>query len=252
MEIVGAVLIGAIVGLLLGLIGGGGAVLIVPSMVYILHVDAHVALATALVIVGVNALIGGVMAWRAGRTHITTALPFGMAGIVTAYLGARISRLIPGDILLIAFSCMLLVIARVMYQGNNTPQQVATQARPLWHVLLIGSSVGLVTGILGVGGGFLIVPAMVLLVGMPMSEAVGTSLIVIAINSGASMLGHLDTPLDWTLIMWLLVGAIPSILISSRISPHISPKRLRYAFAIFVSVVAVIMLVENAWGRFVG
>jgi uncharacterized membrane protein YfcA len=147
---------------------------------------------------------------------------------------------------------MLLVIARVMYQGNNTPQQVATQARPLWHVLLIGASVGLVTGILGVGGGFLIVPAMVLLVGLPMSEAVGTSLIVIAINSGASMLGHLDTPLDWSLIMWLLVGAVPSILISARISPHISPKRLRYAFAIFVSVVAVIMLVENAWGRWMG
>jgi uncharacterized membrane protein YfcA len=147
---------------------------------------------------------------------------------------------------------MLLVIARVMYQGNTTPQHVATQARPLWHVLLIGAIVGLVTGILGVGGGFLIVPAMVLLVGMSMSEAVGTSLIVIAINSGASMLGHLDTPLDWTLIMWLLVGAIPSILISSRISPHISPSRLRHAFAIFVSVVAVVMLAENVWGRLVG
>jgi uncharacterized membrane protein YfcA len=87
---------------------------------------------------------------------------------------------------------------------------------------------------------------------MSMSEAVGTSLIVIAINSGASMLGHLDTPLDWTLIMWLLVGAIPSILISSRISPHISPSRLRHAFAIFVSVVAVVMLAENVWGRLVG
>ena len=252
MAIIGAVVIGTIVGLLLGLIGGGGAVLIVPSMVYILHIDAHVALATALVIVGVNALIGGIFAWRAGRTHIRTALPFGLAGVMTAYLGARISRLIPGDILLIAFSCMLLIIARVMYQGNNTPQQVATQARPLWHVLLIGASVGLVTGILGVGGGFLIVPAMVLLVGLPMTEAVGTSLIVIAINSAASMLGHLDTPLDWTLIMWLLVGAVPSIIISGRLSPHIPQNRLRHAFAIFVSVVAVVMLAENVWGRLAG
>lgn len=251
MEIVGAVLIGAIVGLLLGLIGGGGAVLIVPSMVYILHVDAHIALATTLIIVGVNALIGGVMAWWAGRTHIRTALPFGVAGIVTAYLGARISRLIPGDILLIAFSCMLLVIARVMYQGPSTAKPAVIQSRPLWHIMIIGASVGLVTGVLGIGGGFLIVPAMVLLIGMPMSEAVGTSLIVIAINSAASTLGHLDTHFDWTLIMWLLVGAVPSILISGRISPHISPKSLRHAFAIFVSVVAVIMLAENVWGRFV-
>lgn len=247
-----AMLIGIIVGLLLGLLGGGGAVLIVPSMVYILHVDPHVAFATALVIVGVNALVGGVIAWRAGRTRTQTALLFGCAGIVTAYLGARISRLIPGDVLLIAFSCMLLVIARVMYQGNATPQPVVTHTRPQWHILLIGASVGLVTGVLGVGGGFLIVPAMVLLVGLPMSEAVGTSLLVIAINSGASMLGHLDTPLDWTLIGWLLVGAIPGIVISGRISPLISPKHLRHSFAVFVSIVAIIILSENIWGRLVG
>jgi uncharacterized membrane protein YfcA len=147
---------------------------------------------------------------------------------------------------------MLLVIARVMYQGNNNPQHTTIQVRPIWHVFLIGASVGLVTGILGVGGGFLIVPAMVLLVGLPMAEAVGTSLIVIAINSTASMLGHLDTVLDWTLIMWLLVGAVPSIIISGRLSPHIPQHRLRHAFAIFVSVVAVVMLAENVWGRLAG
>lgn len=252
MAIVGAIIIGVIVGLLMSLLGGGGAVLIVPSMVYLLHIDPHVALATALIVVGVNALIGGTLAWRTGRTQIKTALPFGLAGVITAYVGARLSHFIPGDILLIAFSCLLLIIARVMFQGSATQPDTTSHVRPLWHVFLIGAGVGLVTGILGVGGGFLIVPAMVLLVGLPMAEAVGTSLIVIAINSTASMLGHLDTALDWMLIVWILLGAVPSIIFSSRLSPHIPQRQLRQAFAVFVAIIAVFMLVENIWGRVTG
>ncbi|MFN5342458.1 MAG: TSUP family transporter, partial [Roseiflexaceae bacterium] len=108
METLITIIIGALVGTLLGLLGGGGAVLIVPSMVYLLHVDEHVALATALVIVGLNAIVGGAQAYRQGRTHLRTALVFGVSGMLTAYLGARISKLIPGELLLIAFSVLLL------------------------------------------------------------------------------------------------------------------------------------------------
>lgn len=248
MEWLLAVIIGAVVGLLLGILGGGGAVLIVPSMVYLLHVDEHVALATALVIVGTNALLGGFMAWREKRTDIATALIFGASGMATAYLGARLSRNIPGDMLLIAFSILLLIIATLMYRGNSNLQQAET-ARPRWHIIGVGAIVGLVTGTLGVGGGFLIVPAMVLLVGMPMRQAVGTSLIVIAINSAASLLGHLDTPFDWSLIALLLLGALPSIALSGSIAKRISQEQLRRGFAIFITIIAVLMLAENIYGR---
>ncbi|MBM4414306.1 MAG: sulfite exporter TauE/SafE family protein [Chloroflexi bacterium] len=236
--------IGAFVGLSLGLLGGGGAVLIVPSMVYLLNVDEHIALATALIIVGINALVGGVIAWRDGRTQIRTALIFGASGMVTAYIGALISRTIDGRILLTVFSILLLIIAVLMYRGNAHLKQRDTP-HSLWVIVAVGAGVGLITGTLGVGGGFVIVPSMVLLVGLPMRNAVGTSLLVIAMNSSASLIGHLDTPFDWTLIGVLLAGALPAMAISGRISASINQDKLRKAFALFITVVALFMLGEN-------
>lgn len=244
-------IIGALVGTLLGLLGGGGAVLIVPSMVYILHIDEHVALATALVIVGLNALIGGTLAWRQGRTEVRIALIFGLSGMVTAYVGARISKLIPGDILLVAFSVLLLVIASFMFRRTASDNAPPAPTRPRWHIVAVGAGVGLITGTLGVGGGFLIVPAMVLLVGMPMRQAVGTSLVVITINSAASLLGHLDTPFDWGLIAVLLAGAIPCVALSGRLGAYVPADKLRSAFALFITCVAVAMLAENIYHRIV-
>jgi len=248
METLITIIIGALVGTLLGLLGGGGAVLIVPSMVYLLHVDEHVALATALVIVGLNAIVGGAQAYRQGRTHLRTALVFGVSGMLTAYLGARISKLIPGELLLIAFSVLLLVIATFLFRRSN-PVNTTASPRPVWHIIAVGTGVGFITGTLGVGGGFLIVPAMVLLVGMPMREAVGTSLIVIAINSAASLLGHLDTPFDWWLIGALLIGAIPCVTLSGRFGAYIPADKLRKAFAVFITIVAIAMIAENVYSH---
>lgn len=239
-----AALIGAFVGLSLGLLGGGGAVLIVPSMVYLLNVDEHTALATALIIVGINALVGGIMAWRDGRTQIKTSLLFGASGMLTAYIGALFSRNIDGRILLSVFSVMLLIIAVLMYRGNKNLTQ-SNAPRPLWLIILVGAGVGLITGTLGVGGGFVIVPSLVLLVGLPMRVAVGTSLLVIAMNSSASLLGHLDTPFDWPLIFALLSGALPAMAASGPIGKKINQDKLRRSFAIFITVVALSMLAEN-------
>ncbi|MFZ9857462.1 MAG: sulfite exporter TauE/SafE family protein [Roseiflexaceae bacterium] len=239
-----AALIGAFVGMSLGLLGGGGAVLIVPSMVYLLSVDEHVALATALIIVGINALVGGVMAWRDGRTQIKTSLLFGASGMLTAYAGATVSRNIDGRILLTVFSIMLLIIAVLMYRGNKNLKQ-SDAPRPLWLILTVGAGVGLITGTLGVGGGFVIVPSLVLLVGLPMRIAVGTSLLVIAMNSSASLLGHLNTVFDWSLISALLAGALPAMVVSGPIGKKINQDKLRQYFAIFISVVALFMLGEN-------
>lgn len=239
-----AALIGAFVGLSLGLLGGGGAVLIVPSMVYLLSVDEHTALATALIIVGINALVGGVIAWRDNRTQIKTALLFGASGMATAYVGALFSRNIDGRILLTVFSIMLLIIAILMYRGNKNLKQ-SDAPRPLWLIILVGAGVGFITGTLGVGGGFVIVPSLVLLVGLPMRIAVGTSLLVIAMNSSASLLGHLDTAFDWSLIIALLAGALPAMAVSGPIGKKIDQDKLRQSFAIFITIVALFMLGEN-------
>ena len=239
-----AALIGAFVGMSLGLLGGGGAVLIVPSMVYLLNVDEHVALATALIIVGINALVGGLLAWHDGRTQIKTSLLFGASGMLTAYIGATLSRHIDGRILLTVFSIMLLIIAVLMYRGNKNLTQSDTP-RPLWLIIAVGAGVGLITGTLGVGGGFVIVPSLVLLVGLPMRIAVGTSLLIIAMNSSASLLGHLDTAFDWSLIAALLIGALPAMAVSGPISKKINQDKLRQYFAIFITVVALFMLGEN-------
>jgi len=238
--------IGAIVGLLLGFLGGGGAIMIVPAMVYILHADEHVALATALIIVAVNAAIGGTLAWKDGRADLTTALLFGASGMLTAYGGAIVSRQIPGQYLLVAFSLLLLTIAFFMYRGTlKSPGEATVVTRPRWQIIVVGACVGLVTGILGVGGGFVIVPAMVLLVGMPMRRAVGTSLLVITINSVSSLMGHRDTPFDWQLIGLLLGGAIPAMTIANRFGGAINQIKLRRGFALFVTVVACFMLAET-------
>jgi hypothetical protein len=139
-----------------------------------------------------------------------------------------------------------LVIALLMYRGTmGTATEPVPVPRPRWQIIVVGAIVGLVTGILGVGGGFVIVPAMVLLVGMPMRRAVGTSLLVITINSGASLLGHLDTAFDWTLIGLLLSGAIPAMTVANRFGGAIDQQKLRRGFAIFVTCVACFMLAET-------
>ena len=139
---------------------------------------------------------------------------------------------------------LLLVIAVLMYRGNAHLTQ-RDQPHSLWLIIAVGAGVGLITGTLGVGGGFVIVPSMVLLVGLPMRNAVGTSLLVIAMNSSASLLGHLETPFDWTLIGILLAGALPAMAISGRVSKSIDQNKLRQAFALFITVVALFMLGEN-------
>jgi uncharacterized membrane protein YfcA len=246
MSLIAPIVIGAIVGLLLGFLGGGGAIMIVPAMVYVLHADEHVALATALIIVAVNAAIGGTLAWKDGRADSATAAIFGASGMATAYGGAIISKQIPGHYLLVAFSILLLTIAFFMYRGTlRSPGEPPPLHRPRWQIIGVGALVGLVTGILGVGGGFVIVPAMVLLVGMPMRRAVGTSLLVITINSIASLLGHLDTPFNWQLIGLLLAGAIPAMAVANRYGGAINQIKLRRGFAIFVTVVACFMLAET-------
>jgi len=245
LNLVLAPLFGVLIGLALGMLGGGGSILTVPVLVYVLGQSPHSALATSLIIVGSNALIGTWMHARSGHVKWKQALLFGALGIPAAYLGAHLSQRLPDTLLMICFALLMLVIAASMLRGGpkvNTDQQRVVW----WKVALGGAGVGFLTGFLGVGGGFLIVPALVLLLGMRMQDAVGSSLVVIAINSLAGLLGHLsDGQQPWPLIGVFVASGIFGLLMGSQISQRISPKQLRTSFASFVFVLGCVLLVAN-------
>ena len=181
------------VGIALGLLGGGGSILTVPLLAYVAGMDAKQAIATSLLVVGVTSAVGAISHARAGRVQWRTGLIFGGAGMAGAYLGGILARFIPGTVLLIGFALMMIATAIAMLRGRKTVAAGDTTHRmPVPKIVAEGLVVGLVTGLVGAGGGFLVVPALALLGGLPMPIAVGTSLIVIAMKSFAGLGGYLS------------------------------------------------------------
>lgn len=242
-----AATMGTLIGLALGALGGGGSILTVPALVYLLGQNPHGAVGSSLVIVGANALFGAWLHGRAGNVRLRAALLFGAVGVAAAFGGARLSRLLPGPALLVLFALLMLVIATVMLRGQTQPGEPHDPAAPVWwRAMLGGVAVGFLTGFLGVGGGFLIVPALVLLLGMDMRDAVGSSLVVIALNSAAGLLGHLgDGGLNWWLIGLLLAGGAPGLLLGAWLARGLPAARLRQSFAVFVVLLGVALLAIN-------
>jgi uncharacterized membrane protein YfcA len=199
------------------------------------------------VIVGINALLGAWLHQRAGHVRLRAALLFGAAGVAAAFGGARLSRLLPGPVLLVLFALLMVMVAIVMLRSQARATAAKQPVVPCWwRVPLGGVAVGFLTGFLGVGGGFLIVPALVLLLGMDMRDAVGSSLVVIALNSAAGLLGHLgDGGLNWWLIGLLLAGGAPGLLLGARLTRQLPAARLRQSFAIFVVLLGMTLLAIN-------
>lgn len=242
-------LLAVAIGLSLGLLGGGGSILTVPVLVYVVGQSPEAAVATSLAIVGLNALLGTWLQIRRGKVRLGQAALFGGAGMAGAYLGSFFTRLVPGVVLLLLFAGLMLVVALMMLRpvkgGKGTPHAPLS-----WHkVALAGLGVGVLTGFLGVGGGFLIVPALVLFVGLDMTEAVGTSLPIIALNSASGLLGHLaHGSLDWPiLIRFVALGAV-GVGVGVYFAQRVQPARLRQGFALFVIAVAVYMLARSLPG----
>ncbi len=241
-------LLGVAIGVALGMLGGGGSILTVPILVYILRQDPHTAVATSLVIVGANAVIGAWMHFRAGHVNWRAALPFGAMGLVAAFGGARLARLVSGPLLLTLFALLMLVVAIIMLRQKRQDASETNKRCPVvwWQVVLAGAAIGFLTGFLGVGGGFLVVPALVLLLRMDMRDAVGSSLVVIAMNSAAGLLGHLgDGQLPWATIAWFLVGGLTGLVVGLGIAKALPPARLRQAFATFVIALGITLLGLN-------
>lgn len=248
MLFVGVTLVfGAIVGLALGLVGGGGSILTVPILVYALGESVHLATGTSLAIVGANALIGAWDHARFGRVRLPVALTFGGSGIAGALGGSWLNHLVPGRVILLGFALLMLAAAGAMARVRfDTPQLRREHTGLSARVVTAGLAVGLLTGFFGVGGGFLIVPALVLALGLPMREAVGTSLVVIAINSAAALAAHLrygGVDLGVT-ALFIAGGAVGSIL-GSRFAGRLDERRLRLGFAGMVALVALYILTRT-------
>ena len=230
----------------LGLLGGGGSILTVPALVYLVGQTPQVAVMTSLAIVGANSAMGAFFHRAQGTLNWRVALLFGGAGMATAYIAAGFSDRISPDVIMVAFATLMLVIGLLLIFRGAPPGRVELENLSLVKILASGAAVGLLTGILGVGGGFLIVPALVMLVGLPMQQAVGTSLVVIAMNSLAGFMGHLgDGALDIPSLVVFVVAGLAGTFAGARLAHRLPAARLRQAFAGFVILLAIFLLIDN-------
>jgi hypothetical protein len=241
------VVLAAGVGVSLGLLGGGGSILAVPLLVYIAGLPAKEAIATSLLVVGATSAVAVVPHARAGRVRWRTGLIFGAAGMTGAYAGGRIAAYIPGTILLAGFALMMLATSIAMIRGRSPkPGKPVPHELPVLHVVADGVVVGLVTGLVGAGGGFLVVPALALLGGLPMPVAVGTSLLVIAMKSYAGLAGYLSSVhINWPLAAAVTVAAVVGSLAGGRLAGRIPETLLRKTFGWFVAVMGLFVLAQQ-------
>lgn len=241
------------VGLALGTLGGGGSILTVPLLTYIAGMPPKEAIAASLLIVGVTSLSSLVVHARHRRVRWRTGLIFGAAGMVGAFAGGLIGGQLPGAVLMVAFAIMMIATAIAMVTRKprrDTDQPTAdagterAHSLPMLRTMLEGIVVGLITGIVGAGGGFLIVPALVLLGGLSMPVAVGTSLLVIAMKSFAGLAGYLTTvTLDWPLVAAVTAMAVLGALLGARLSGRIPADALQKVFGVFVLLTGTLVLV---------
>lgn len=243
-----SLLLGGLIGLSLGLFGGGGSILAVPVLVYVSRVAPAAAVPMSLAIVGATSLTASLAHWRNGRVRGRVALAFGGAGVAAAFVGARFTHLVSGHLLMMLFAALMTVAGGWMLLGRRLLGVRPARPQARWlPAVLAGAAVGAITGFLGVGGGFLVVPALIAFAGLDMREAVGTSLLVIAINSSAGLLGHLgDGHLDLGLIAALTGVAVAGAFAGERIARHLSVARLRQGFALFVITVGLAIATRTA------
>lgn len=234
------------VGISLGLLGGGGSILTVPLLAYVAGMDAKHAIATSLLVVGVTSVIGAITHARAGRVRWRIAAVFGAAAMAGAYGGGRLARFVPGTALLVAFAVIMIAAAVAMLQGRNEVTEESAGPLPVVKIVLQGAAVGVISGLVGAGGGFLLVPALALLGGLPMPIAVGTSLVVISMQSFAGLAGHLaNEQIDWKLAAMVTAAAVVGSVIGGQLTSYVQPATLRKAFGWFVLVMASVVLAEE-------
>lgn len=242
----------AVLGVVMGLIGAGGSIMIVPVLVYLLGMDPARATGQSLLVVGLISLLGTLLAWRKGETEWRTAATFVATSLPMAFVGrALLLPLVPERVLglpksaalMLAFAALMILAARSMLARKG---DVSPETKSVLFLGFVGMGVGLITGILGAGGGFVIVPALTLLAGVPMKRSVGTSLAIIAANSamgfGAEAAQH--TP-DWRLLGTMTLIAAVGMVVGSEFRSRASAAGLRKGFGWFVLAVAAVIVFQE-------
>lgn len=249
--------LGAVIGVLLGVLGGGGSILAVPGLVYVLSTPVEQAIPMSLIVIAVASAVGVLPKVLAGQVQWRLAGVFAASGVPAAFLGSAIGGHLPQAAILIGFA-MVMVIAGARMQMDNADTGTACEIgdsginwrRCAPRSIPAGLAVGLLTGLFGVGGGFLIVPALVLLLGVEMSIAVGTSLLVIVANSVAGAVAHLgDGSIDWATTAAFVGTAVVGSLIAGHLGTRLDTRRLQHWFAYLVFAVAGYVLIDTIFLR---
>src|SRR5699024_3690512 len=249
-QIVLTVILAVAVGVSLGLLGGGGSILMVPLLAYVAGLEPKQAISGSLFVVGVTSLIGVIAHARAGHVRWRAGIIFGVTGMVGAFLGGLAGGHIPGTVLMMAFATVMIVTATAMIRGRREPQRstatAASTRLPVTQVVLQGLVVGAVSGMVGAGGGFLIVPALALLGGLALPAAVGTSLLVRSIASFAGLAGYLTVvTMDWLIVSAVAGAGIVGSLLGTRLNSRIPEHTLRRGFGVFVLVMVGLVLAQE-------
>jgi uncharacterized protein len=251
-------------GISLGLLGGGGSVLALPILVYVMGVPTKSAIAMTLLVIGSVSVIGTIPHWKKGNINLKTALIFGSATMMGAFFGAKLATLpfVSETFQMLLFAVMMLIAAGFMIRRSMQMDNPHSKARDrqndltlypqpvckycwLW-LITEGLAVGILTGLVGVGGGFAIVPALVLLGKIPMQQAIATSLLIISLNSVAGLLGYLgQITIDWRLTVSFAFAAALGTLVGSYLGQFVSAKQLQKGFGYFLLAIATFVLIQN-------
>ncbi|MBI1749116.1 MAG: sulfite exporter TauE/SafE family protein [Acidobacteria bacterium] len=236
----------ALMGVSLGLLGGGGSILAVPILVYVLGVEEHAAIAISLVLVGSTAWAAALQHHRAGLVDWKGGFLFAGCGAPVSLLGATLSKRLPGTLLMLLFGALMLVAGAAMYR-RRMENYGEERKRNLLVLAACGASVVFLTGFLGVGGGFLIVPALVLFRREPMKSAIGTSLFVIGANCVVALWGHWEAlHMNWKILLPLGGAALAGTFAGVAASHHFNAGQLRKAFAVFIVLLGAWMVLRNS------
>lgn len=278
------VALGLVIGAVLGGLGGGGAILTVPALVYVVGQSAQAATTSSLVIVGLTAVAGAASYLRSGRVRWGVGLAFGLVGIPATWLGSYLNHRVAEDVLLLGFSALMVLAALAMIGGGPKgthedtpagPSEPAAETRapgagpaaaalrvveprvapsattvrpPLLATLVVASAAGLLTGFFGVGGGFVIVPALVLALRLPMQQAVGTSLLIVALNSATALVSRAaDVHVDWSVVAPFALAAMVATLLGKLVADRLPARLLQVAFAVLMVAVAGYMGWQSLW-----
>lgn len=248
---------GAATGLLLGVMGSGGAIVTVPALIYLLHVEPKSAIAMSLGIIAITATIAAVQAWRQGNVNLRVTLTFGLFGALGTFAGARLGVVLPVVLQLTLFALVMYAAAWRMLKARPPRRSAGAMAVgecenggcgnfPYLHIAGHGVMVGLLAGVVGVGGGFLIVPALVLLSGLSMKRAVGTSLSIVAFQSTAGFAGYAGAvAIDYALLAGFTAVAVAACFVGARISQRMEQQKLKHGFGVFLILVATYILIKS-------